>query len=225
MIFHIDFTITIWQYIIRYCPNNSYIKLSFLLGFRKEVLEYIKSCEVLTKKLLKILLKRLNVKEIEETKHSMLMGTKRVNLNYYPKCPQPELAIGIGRHSDSSTITILPQGVIGGLWVRKSESDPWIHVAPINGALVINVGDALEIMSNGRYKSIEHFVTVSKNHNRISMPFFAGPTPCAIIGPFEEVLESTGEEPLYKECLYSEYATHFYSKAHRGKDKIQFVQI
>ena len=135
MIFHIDFTITIWLYIISYCPNHSYIKLSFLLGFRKEVLEYIKSCEVLTKKLLKILLKRLNVKKIEETKHSMLMGTKRVNLNYYPKCPQPELAIGIGRHSDSSTITILPQGVIGGLWVRKSESDPWIHVAPINGAL------------------------------------------------------------------------------------------
>ena len=112
MIFHIDFTITIWQYIIRYCPNNSYIKLSFLLGFRKEVLEYIKSCEVLTKKLLKILLKRLNVKKIEETKHSMLMGTKRVNLNYYPKCPQPELAIGIGHHSDSSTITILSQGMV-----------------------------------------------------------------------------------------------------------------
>ncbi|XP_027166556.1 feruloyl CoA ortho-hydroxylase 2-like [Coffea eugenioides] len=103
-------------------------------------------------------------------------------------------------------------------WVRKSESDPWIHVAPINGALVINVGDALEIMSNGNYQSIEHFVTVSKNHNRISMPFFASPISCAIIGPFEEVLESTGEEPLYKECLYSEYATHFYPKAHRGKD-------
>ena len=90
---------------------------------------------------------------------------------------------------------------------------------------MINVGDALEIMSNGRYKSIEHFVTVSKNHNRISMPFFVGPTPCAIIAPFEEVLESTGEKLLYKECLYSEYATHLYSKAHRGKDKIQFVQI
>ncbi|XP_027166557.1 feruloyl CoA ortho-hydroxylase 2-like [Coffea eugenioides] len=105
----------------------------------------------------------------------------------------------------------------------KIRSDPWIRVALINGALVINVGDALKIMSNRRYKSIEHFVTVSKNNNRISMPFFASPTPCAIIGPFEEVLESTGEEPLYKECVYSEYAAHFYSKAHRGKDKIQFV--
>ncbi|XP_027166558.1 feruloyl CoA ortho-hydroxylase 2-like [Coffea eugenioides] len=133
----------------------------------------------------------LNMKEIEKTKHSMLMGTKRVHLNYYPKYLQLELAIGIGRHSDSSTVTILH--LIGGFWGRKSESDPWIHVALINGALVINVGDALEIMSNGRYKNFEYFVTVSKSHNRISVLFFTSPTPCAIIRPFEEVLESTGE--------------------------------
>ena len=47
-------------------------------------------------------------------KHLMLMGTERVNLNYYTKYPQPEFAIDIGLYSDISTITILPQDVIRG---------------------------------------------------------------------------------------------------------------
>nr|XP_027061866.1 feruloyl CoA ortho-hydroxylase 2-like [Coffea arabica] len=192
---------------------------------RNQVLDYIKPCELLAKRLLGMLMKRLNVTEIDKSKESMLMGSKKVNLNYYPKCPEPELTIGIGCHSDLSTISILPQDVIGGLYVRKLENDSWIYVSPIDGALVINIGDALEIISNGRYRSIEHCVTVNKHHNRISAPFFAGPEPSAIIGPLEEVLESSGEKPLYKKVLYSDYAAHFFTKAHGGKDKIQFAII
>ena len=52
------------------------------------------------------------------------------------------------------------------------------------------------------------------------MQFFVGTIHCAIIEPFEEVFESIGEEPLYEECLYSNYAAHFHSKVHHEKDKI-----
>jgi feruloyl-CoA ortho-hydroxylase len=58
-----------------------------LLTFRDQVLEYMKSSEVVIKRLLEALMKRLNVKEIDEMKESLLMGSKRINLNYYPTCP------------------------------------------------------------------------------------------------------------------------------------------
>ena len=91
------------------------------------MLEYMKRSELVIKRLLETLLKRLNVKEIDEIKESLLMGSKRINLNYYPICPNPELTVGVGRHSDVSTLTILHQDDIRGLYVRAN-NDSWINV-------------------------------------------------------------------------------------------------
>ena len=157
-----------------------------MFSFRDQVLEYMRSCELVIKRLLEALMKRLNVKEIDETKESLLMGSKRINLNYYPICPNPELTVGVGRHSDVSTLTILLQDDIGGLYVQGN-NDSWVHVPPISGSLVINVSDALQIMSNGRYKSIEHRVVANGGKNRISIPIFVNLRPCDMIGPFSEV--------------------------------------
>ena len=194
-----------------------------MFSFRDQVLEYMRGSEPVIQRLLEALMKRLNVKEIDETKESLLMGSKRINLNYYPICPNPELTVGVGRHSDVSTLTILLQDNIGGLYVRGN-NDSWVHVPPISGSLVINVGDALQIMSNGRYKSIEHRVVASGSMNRISVPIFVNPRPCDMIGPFSEVLAG-GEKALYKQVLYSDYMKHFFRKAHDGKNTIEFAKI
>ena len=158
-----------------------------LFAFRDQVLEYMRSCELVIKRLLKALMKRLNVKEIDETKESLLMGSKRINLNYYPICPNPELTVGVGRHLDVSTLTILLQDDIAGLYVQGN-NDSWVHVPPISGSLVINVSDALQIMSNGQYKSIEHRVVANGSKNRISVPILVNPRTYDMIGPFSEVL-------------------------------------
>ncbi|KAH9789176.1 Feruloyl CoA ortho-hydroxylase 1 [Citrus sinensis] len=86
---------------------------------KDETLEYMKSSEVLIRRLMHVLVKGLNVKRIDEIREPMLLGSRRVNLNYYPMCPNPELTVGVGRHSDISTFTILLQDDIGGLHVRK----------------------------------------------------------------------------------------------------------
>ena len=52
------------------------------------------------------------------------------------------------------------------------------------------------------------------------MQFFTDTISCTTIGPFEKVLESIGEESLYKEYFYSKYAAHFYSKVHHEKNDI-----
>ena len=104
-------------------------------SFRDQVLEYMKRSETVIRKLLDVLMKNLNVTEIDETKESLLMGSKRTNLNYYPICPNPaELTVGVGRHSDVSTLTFLLQDDIGGLYVRGN-NDSWIHVPPVSGPL------------------------------------------------------------------------------------------
>ncbi|XP_018629874.1 bi-functional coumaroyl CoA and feruloyl CoA ortho-hydroxylase F6H2-2-1-like [Nicotiana tomentosiformis] len=164
---------------------------------KDQVLEYMKWAKTVIVKLLEVLLKGLNVKQIDEALKSVVMGSLIVNLIHYPKCPNPELAAGAGRHADVSSITMLLQDDVGGLYVREPKGDGWIHVPPVKGALVINIGDVLQIMSNDRYKSVEHRVIVNANRNRVSVPIFVNPAPDAVFGPLPQVLEN-GEKPFYK---------------------------
>ncbi|KAK2641501.1 hypothetical protein Ddye_023264 [Dipteronia dyeriana] len=149
-------------------PVRKNIDSKFSLTYREQIFEYMKSSKPLIKHLLQVLMKRLNVNEIDETKQSLLTGS---NL-------QLELAV-----------TQMFQDNVGGLYVRGNEGeDSWIHVPPINGATVINIGDALQIMSNGRYRSVEHRVTANGSSNRISVPIFVNPRPQDMIGPLPETL-------------------------------------
>ncbi|KAG2394523.1 Feruloyl CoA ortho-hydroxylase [Vigna angularis] len=168
--------------------------------------------------------KKLNVKKLDQAREDTLMGTMILGFNYYPACPEPEVVSGVAPHSDISSITVLLQDDIAGLYVRGSDGDSWIHVPPVEGALVINIGDVLQIMSNERYKSIEHRVVANKRKTRISIPAFVNPAPDAVIGPLSEVLE-TGDKPKYKQLLYSDYFKYFFSKAHDGKKTIEFAMI
>ena len=197
---------------------------------RDEALEYMKKSEAVVKKLVNALMKGLNVREMDEERENVLMGSKRININYYPICPNPELSIGVGRHSDVSTLTILLQDEIGGLYVRDEKRDRWIHVPPIRGSLVINIGDALQIMSNGRYRSVEHRVAANGRSNRVSVPIFVNPRPFDVIAPLPEVLAAAaaaagGRKPLYKPVLYSDYVKHFFKKPHDGKRTVDYASI
>ncbi|KAI5397033.1 hypothetical protein KIW84_063019 [Lathyrus oleraceus] len=63
-----------------------------------------------------------------------------VKLNYYPPCPFPNLALGVGPHKDSSALTVLAQDEIGGLQVKRKSLGDWVPVKPIPTAFVINLG-------------------------------------------------------------------------------------
>jgi len=63
--------------------------------------------------------------------------------NYYPACPEPALTMGNREHSDGDIMTILLQDQMGGLQVLHDSQ--WIYVPPMHGALVVNIGDLLQV--------------------------------------------------------------------------------
>lgn len=76
--------------------------------------------------------------------------TFSTRINYYP--PFPELKsriVGLGEHSDPGGITVLLQGDIAGLQVRHANNSgsQWVDVKTVKNALVINIGDQLEVSS------------------------------------------------------------------------------
>ena len=117
--------------------------------YREVALEYIKTSTEMVKKLLHALMGNLGVK-LDDSRLDALMGLRMVNMNFYPTCPNPDLTVGVGRHSDMGMLTVLLQDGIGGLYVKKGEDsssgkEDWIEIPPVHGALVINIGDALQV--------------------------------------------------------------------------------
>ncbi|KAL6562086.1 hypothetical protein OROGR_003093 [Orobanche gracilis] len=193
------------------------------LSINDRVLSYICWARPTIKKLLQVLMNGINVKKIDEEMERSLMGLLVTSLVYYPPCPSPHLAVGSGRHSDVSSITLLLQDDIGGLYARSDgDADTWIHVAPTKGALIVNIGDALQIMSNNRYKSTDHRVFLTGRNSRVSIPIFANGLSDSVIGPLSEVLDD-GQKPMYKQVVFSDYFNHFLSK--NGKRAINFAKI
>ncbi|GAB4854821.1 hypothetical protein Ancab_039736 [Ancistrocladus abbreviatus] len=188
-------------------------------------IDYFNRVQVIVKKIYDILLKGLNLKGFDESKKSLLMGWMTTTFNYYPHCPNPELTVGAGRHADASALSVLLQDDVGGLYARAPDGESWIHVLPTKGALVINMGDMIQLLSNGHYSSIEHKVVPNSTKNRVSVATFILPALHQVVAPLPELLEATGEKPLYRELLFSDYYKYFCSKGHDGKAKIEWAKI
>ncbi|KAE8657906.1 hypothetical protein F3Y22_tig00116976pilonHSYRG00083 [Hibiscus syriacus] len=74
-------------------------------------------------------------------------GLQAMRMNYYPPCPEPELAIGLCAHSDPIGLTILLHiNEMEGLQVKKDGA--WVPIKPLQNAFVINIGDIMEMIDD-----------------------------------------------------------------------------
>jgi isopenicillin N synthase-like dioxygenase len=107
--------------------------------------------------------------------------TSFLRLNYYPTCPMPARPadvttaghLGVNPHTDAGALTLLLQDDEPGLEVFHDGA--WRSVEPRPDALVVNIGDIVQVWSNDRYTAALHRALVSTNAERFSAPFFFNP--------------------------------------------------
>lgn len=135
-----------------------------------------------------------------------------LQLNSYPVCPDPSRAMGLPSHTDSSFITVLHQSNVTGLQVLGDGGIGWVPVHPVEGALVVNVGDLMHIISNGRFKSAQHRALVNNTRHRTSIAYFFGPPRDVKISPLMKLID-LDHPKIYQPVTWKEYldikATHF----------------
>lgn len=111
------------------------------------------------------------------------VGTK---FAMYPACPRPDLVWGLRAHTDAGGIIIMLQDEdVGGLdFLINGE---WVPVKPHRGSRVfVDIGDQIEVISGGVYKSAVHRVAVGTEGRRLSMATFYNPAPDAVVAPARE---------------------------------------
>lgn len=130
----------------------------------------------------------------------------QMKINYYPKCPQPELALGVEAHTDVSALTFILHNMVPGLQLFYREK--WITSKCIPGSIIMHIGDTIEILSNGKYKSILHRGLVNKEKVRISWAVFCEPPKENIIlKPLPETV-SEAKPPRFPPRTFAQHIDH-----------------
>eukprot|EP00249_Psilotum_nudum_P019012 c27062_g1_i1 orf=30-1169(-) len=142
-----------------------------------------------------------------------------MRVNFYPPCPQPELTLGLSAHSDPGGLTILLQDErTEGLQVRHDGM--WVPVKVIPGSLVVNIADQIQILTNGRYKSVEHRAIVNRDKDRVSLAAFCNPANDVVISPMKELVREA-KLSSYLSMSFREYRSFIRRQGTKGKEIIQ----
>nr|URS64327.1 gibberellin 2-oxidase 2 [Wurfbainia villosa] len=178
--------------------------------FRSALMEYLLGVRKLAREVLELMADGLKLKQ-RETLSNLVLGDQSdgiIRLNHYPKFPLLEKLncslTGFGEHTDPQLISILRSNNSTGLQISLRDGS-WVSVPPDNESFFINVGDTLQVLTNGRFKSVRHRVLANGFKSRVSMIYFFGPAPTEKIAPLGEVMGEGGELSKYRDFTWSEY--------------------
>ncbi|MED6159504.1 Gibberellin 2-beta-dioxygenase 1 [Stylosanthes scabra] len=188
--------------------------------FRCALNEYIEAMRKMACEILELMAEGLNIEE-RNVLSKLVMDEQSdscFRLNHYPACPEITTMasdnekntnkVGFGEHTDPQIISLLRSNNTAGLQIYVGDGN-WIPVPPDHSSFFVNVGDALQVMTNGRFKSVRHRVIVDNANNpRLSMIYFVGPPLSEKIAPLPSLM--LGKESLYKEFTWFEYKNSTY---------------
>jgi len=124
-------------------------------------------------------------------------GNSVLRLLHYPPIPVDAEGVRAGAHEDINLITLLLGAEEAGLELLDRTNDRWLAIKPPEGAMVVNVGDMLQRLTNHVLPSTTHRVVnpppERRGHSRYSMPFFLHPAPDFLIETLPQTI--TAENP------------------------------
>ncbi|KAJ4718853.1 1-aminocyclopropane-1-carboxylate oxidase 1 [Melia azedarach] len=201
-----------WEstFFVRHLPQSNINEIPDLDDeYRKVMKEFALKLEKLAEELLDLLCENLRLekgylKKVFYGSKGPNFGTKVSN---YPPCPKPDMIKGLRAHTDAGGIILLFQDDrVSGLQLLKDGQ--WIDVPPMRHTIVVNLGDQLEVITNGKYKSVEHRVIAQTNGDgRMSIASFYNPGSDAVIFPAPALLEKEAEEKkqVYPKFVFEDY--------------------
>jgi isopenicillin N synthase-like dioxygenase len=180
--------------------------------FKAAVLEFYAACEHLSFRLLGALSVNLGMPADHLATGFRPGHTSFLRLNYYPVCPKPERPsgfavprqghLGINHHTDAGALTVLLQDSQPGLEVYRHGD--WHLVTPRTDALVVNIGDIVQVWSNDRYQASLHRVIANASAERFSAPFFFNPAYETNYAPLPSTV-SGGRPARYRPINWGEF--------------------
>ncbi|XP_010535845.1 PREDICTED: protein SRG1 [Tarenaya hassleriana] len=192
------------------------------VGFRETLHGYTMKQQEFVEEFLKAMARSL---ELDENCFLEMYGEKAMlftRFNLYPPCPRPDNILGLKPHADGSAITLLlPDKQVQSLQFLKDGK--WYKAPTIPDTILINVGDQIEIMSNGIYKSPVHRVVTNMEKERvISVATFCVPGPDKEIQPAEGLVTETRPR-LYK--TVKKYVETYFDYYQQGRRPIEAAII
>ncbi|MCT9812095.1 isopenicillin N synthase family oxygenase [Acidovorax sp. Be4] len=166
---------------------NLFPDLPELAGFKETILEYMAAVTQLGHRLMEGIALSLDLPADYFAARYTADPLILFRIFNYPSQAVPEgldVAWGVGEHTDYGLLTILYQDDVGGLTVHTPQG--WVTAPPVPGSFVCNIGDMLDRMTGGLYKSTPHRVTRnSSGRERFSFPLFFDPNFAARVQRIE----------------------------------------
>jgi isopenicillin N synthase-like dioxygenase len=166
---------------------------SDLPGFRPTVLEYIGAMTRLGHRLMAGIALSLGLDESYFEHRYTAEPLTLFRIFHYP-ASEDEESWGVGEHTDYGLLTMLKQDEAGGLEIKSRGR--WIEAPPVAGSFVCNIGDMLDRMTGGLYRSTPHRARNRSAQGRLSFPFFFDPNweaEVQSIGLHQEIVEDRDE--------------------------------
>ncbi|RZC64222.1 hypothetical protein C5167_025979 [Papaver somniferum] len=207
-----------WSDRLRYWPGDD-----SPLNFRRTLDEYSVQVRSVSEIILKEMAKSLG---LEDDDFLNQLGDRQyvyTRFSFYPPCSRPDLVYGLKAHTDGGAITFLLQDPeVRGLQVHKY--DQWVSVPCMPGALLVNIGDLLQIMSNGIFKSPLHRAVTNTERTRISVAMFYLPHMDQEIEPVAALIDESNPRK-YRRMKAKDFLEAFFQTYLQGERVYDWASI